>query len=81
MRKNKEVLQKAIRWHHFDKVDRQALRADKSMERQVLTHIYQRGRAVSQTELIAELNLERGARKELAIPWRILWNKNPESYQ
>jgi ribonuclease R len=53
--------------HHFDKVDRQALRADKSLERLVLTHLYQRGRATSQADLIAELNLERGARKELAI--------------
>jgi ABC-type cobalamin/Fe3+-siderophores transport system ATPase subunit len=40
---------------HFDKVDRQALRADKSLERQVLTHLYQRGRAASQADLIAEL--------------------------
>jgi len=53
--------------HHFDKVDRVVLRADKSLERLVLTHLYQRGRATSQADLIAELNLERGARKELAI--------------
>ncbi len=33
----------------------------------MLTHLYQLGRAASQAELIAELNLERGARKELAI--------------
>jgi ribonuclease R len=66
-KKRKHFPRKPADKRHGTQSDRRSPRQDNSLERDVLACVYRSEQALSQADIVAELKLEKGAQKELAI--------------
>lgn len=67
MRKKRHFPRKSADRRHVTQSDRKAPRQDNSLERDVLAYVYRSEHAVSQADIVTELELEKGAQKELTV--------------
>jgi len=66
-KKRKHFPRKPSSKRHIVEHGKKSFRVEKSLERDVLTYLYGNEQAVSQADMVADLKLDRGGQKELAV--------------